>query len=148
MNDIILNRKSASNILDMLTSKDKENTYVALQSLENCNIEQSLPYILLLYKFGGMSEVEWKDAPNCLNAMKIHMYDTEKVKLSFSASELMKALLKFPASVECMEMFLTVHHDSLVGILGQWGYPIETLELLVKYKENELEKRGIISEDQ
>ncbi len=67
-----LSRKEYESLRTQLSSKDKENHNVAMAVIEHCNAEESLPYVLVLYKeFNDKVEGGFeKSAPGLFKQLK------------------------------------------------------------------------------
>ena len=57
---MILTVKTTENLFKMIASEDEDNKYIALKSVDEIDINKSLGFIMLLYKFSGISSSLWK----------------------------------------------------------------------------------------
>ena len=62
------NKEETRNILNMLLSKDKENSIIALSCLNNFSKKEHLGELLVLYQFGRTPAQVWKE--NCKKGFK------------------------------------------------------------------------------
>src|SRR6188768_1968546 len=69
---IVLNRAEYNRLVEMFKSPDKENHNVALGILEHCDVKQSLPYVLTLYKMSNeLVDGGWaKGSPELMKKIK------------------------------------------------------------------------------
>lgn len=49
-NNTIITRKEATGVRDLLRSSDKENQFIGLNIIENCDFAQSLPWLVIVYR--------------------------------------------------------------------------------------------------
>ena len=57
---ITLDSVQTENLLEMFLSDDKDNSYVAFRIIDECNIEASIGYILILFGFSNKGVNLWK----------------------------------------------------------------------------------------
>jgi RNA-binding protein YhbY len=136
MEDIIINRKDSDNLLKMLRSDDQDNNYIALKIIEQSNIKESIGFILILFKFGEVSNEDWEEhCPNCwIEFIKIGLVDPAEMHLS--TSKVLKILIFQAATIEQVTLFIELHTDLLLDTLDSWGYPIGNLDINVTLKKD------------
>lgn len=144
MENIVLDKEKANNLFAMLKSSDSDNKYIALKSIDQSNIEKSLGFILILFKFGMANSLEWKThSPNCWKKFyEINLID-DKV-ITVTASKIMRALIAEACDMDHVAMFIEQHSCDLLGTLKMWGYPTERLDVNVILKED-VKQRGVTS---
>jgi hypothetical protein len=144
MENIVLNKESANNLFAMLKSSDGDNKYIALKSIDQSNIEESLGFILVLFKFGRATSSEWEThSPNCWQKFNDMSLVDEKVT-TVTASKIMRALIAEACDMDHVAMFIEQHSSELLDTLQAWGYPTELLEINVTLKED-VKEGGVTS---
>ena len=76
MEKVVLNKESVRSIMDMYASTDNSNQLVANEIINNCDIEKSLPWLVLIYAEVSRINDYWVDnMPNALKAVeKLQVY--------------------------------------------------------------------------
>lgn len=144
MENVVLDKESANNLFAMLKSSDGDNKYIALKSIDQSNIEESLGFILVLFKFGRATSSEWETySPNCWKKFNEMALVDEKVT-TVTASKIMRALIAEACDMDHVAMFIERHSTELLDTLQAWGYPTELLEINVTLKEN-VKEGGVTS---
>lgn len=144
MENIVLDKEGANNLFAMLKSSDGDNKYIALKSIDQSNIEKSLGFILVLFKFGKATSSEWEEhSPNCWKKFHEMSLIDDKVT-TVTASKVMRALIAEACDMDHVAMFIEQHSGHLLDTLQAWGYPTELLEINVTLKED-VKQRGVTS---
>ena len=130
---MILNKEETLNLLEMLSSEDKDNSFIALKSINELNITDSLGYIILLFKFSKASTNDWKNECPLLWNMFInqHIVDEETMQMP-TASKILRTMIAQDVKLEVIAMFLELHNKSLVDTLNAWGYNTDLLDVKIK----------------
>ena len=136
---MIFNKEETKNLLNMLRSTDRENGTVAFQALEGVDRKKYLGELIVLYKFGKTSLSTWeKEAPKChvaiTNALSPY-YKNNGTELSTGSC--LSAMTASNASNQSIELFMELFTDSMIGFLGQMGYPADKFEINIKLKDGQ-----------
>ena len=137
---VTLDKEKSRNLMKMLTSSDQDNRLVALKAMNECNIEESLGFLLVLYKFGGLGSKRWEsEAPNVWEKFEsISLVD--KIKGMPTATNILNKMIMISAPTEAITSFLEFHSEDLIDTLRQWGYPMELMDVQITLKEKEYAK--------
>ena len=135
---MIFDKEETKNLLNMLRSTDVENATIAFQALEGVNKEKYLGELIVLYKFGKKTMVHWeKEAPKCHSYLKDVLNQFSKQEGSeLSTGTCLSAMTSNNASNQAIDLFMELFTDSMIGFLGQMGYPADKFEINVKLKDN------------
>ena len=136
---MVLTKENTVNLFKMIASEDQDNKYIALKSIDEVNIDESLGFIMLLYKFSGISSSIWnQECPKVWSKFKsIHLIDDKSPNpISVSASKVIRTMIAQHCNIEALTMFLQLHNDSLLNVLKAWGYDLSDLEIYIKLKEH------------
>jgi hypothetical protein len=136
---MIFNKEETKNLLNMLRSTDRENAIVAFQALEGVDRKKYLGELIVLYKFGKTSLITWeKEAPKC------HKYLAKLIApfikdngTELSTGTCLSAMTANGASNQSIELFMELFTDSMIGFLGQMGYPADKFEINIKLKDGQ-----------
>jgi len=132
---IILTKETTTNLLNMLSSSDKDNLYLAITTIEKLDIEKSLGFIILLYKFSRVSINVWLKSSHVFKTLKdINLINDDKDKLP--TSKVLTVMMLQMCSIESIAMFLELHNESLLNTLKSRGYNTNNLKINVKLKKN------------
>ena len=136
---MIFNKEETKNLLGMLQSTDAENSVVAFQALEGVDVKKYLGELIVLYKFGKRNMVIWeKQAPKCHKHLaKLLNPFTEDVSSELSTGKCLSAMTANGASNQSIELFMELFTDSMIGFLGQMGYPADKFEINIKLKDGQ-----------
>lgn len=145
MDNVVLDKDGVKNLFNMIKSSDGDNKYIALKSIDESNINESLGFILVLFKFGGATSSEWEEhCPNCWKRFNDMALIDEKVKTA-SSSKIMRALIAEACDMEHVTMFIEQHSVQLMDTLNAWGYPTDLLEVNITLKED-VKQGGVTSQ--
>ena len=136
---MIFNKEETKNLLNMLRSSDKENAIIAFESLKKVDTKKYLGELVLLYKFGTQLIRSWDDnCPNCGKAIKdaLRVYNKEE-GADLSTGKCLSAMTANGASNQSIELFMELFTDSMIGFLGQMGYPADKFEINIKLKDGQ-----------
>jgi hypothetical protein len=136
---MIFDKEETKNLLSMLRSTDDENSVVAFQALEGVDVKKYSGELIVLYKFGKRNMAIWeKQAPKC------HKYLAKVLKpfakdggSELSTGACLSAMTVNTASNQSIELFMELFTDSMIGFLGQMGYPADKFEINVKLKDGQ-----------
>ena len=132
---IILTKETTVNLLNMLSSSDKDNLYLAITTIEKLDIEKSLGFIILLYKFSRVPVNVWLKSSHVFKTLKdINLINDDKDKLP--TSKVLTVMMLQMCSIESIAMFLELHNESLLNTLKSRGYNTNDLKINVKLKKN------------
>ena len=136
---MIFNKEETKNLLGMLQSTDAENSVVAFQALEGVDVKKYSGELIVLYKFGKRNMVIWeKQAPKCHKHLaKLLNPFTEDGSSELSTGKCLSAMTANGASNQSIELFMELFTDSMIGFLGQMGYPADKFEINIKLKDGQ-----------
>lgn len=122
-----LTRTEADNIMNMLSSDDKENGYLAFKAIEAHQFtDKNIGYLVYFYKFSKYSHLEWKEnAPNAYGLLK-GLFDLDKV---VTYAEGLDVMIKTNVDKEIIDMYLQRHVQDLIEMLKAMGYPTDKVQL-------------------
>jgi hypothetical protein len=135
---MIFDKEETKNLLSMLRSSDDENAIIAFQALQGVDVKKYLGELIVLYKFGIKPIKAWDDnCPNCGKAIKdaLRVYNKEE-GADLSTGKCLSAMTANGASNQSIELFMELFTDSMIGFLGQMGYPADKFEINVKLKDD------------
>lgn len=136
---MIFDKEETKNLLSMLRSTDSENSTVAFQALEGVDVKKYSGELIVLYKFGKRNLAMWeKEAPKCHSVLRTILsnhYKDEGGELSTGAC--LSAMTANNASNQSIELFMELFTDSMIGFLGQMGYPADKFEINIKLKDGQ-----------
>ena len=137
---MIFDKEETMNLLNMLQSTDTENATVAFQALEGVDRTKYSGELIVLYKFGKKSLAVWeKEAPKCHFYLKsqliVPFIKDNGIELSTGAC--LSAMTANNASNQSIELFMELFTDSMIGFLGQMGYPADKFEINIKIKDGQ-----------
>lgn len=134
MEKVVLNRESVRSIMDMYASTDNSNQLVANEIINNCDIEKSLPWLVLIYAEVSRINDYWVDnIPNALKAIeKLHVYGEYKPTIN----NVLMTLLDLKAETDVVDMFLQLHVERLKKTMANWGYPVDKLNYSITLKND------------
>jgi hypothetical protein len=135
---MIFDKEETKNLLNMLRSTDLENATVAFQALETVDIEKYSGELIVLYKFGKNTMINWeKEAPKCHTylAKVLNPFSTDAGN-ELSTGACLSAMTANNASNQSIELFMELFTDNMIGFLGQMGYPADKFEINVKLKDH------------
>ena len=122
-----LTRTEADNIMNMLSSDDKENGYLAFKAIEAYQFtDKNVGYLIYFYKFSKYTVAEWKEnAPNAYGLLK-GLFDLDKV---VTYAEGLDSMIKINVDKEIIDMYLQRHVKDLIEMLKAMGYPTDKVQL-------------------
>ena len=128
-----LNRTEAENVMNMLSSEDTENGFMALKSIDAHDYSDGTEgYLIYFFKFSRYSANEWsQEAPKAyqvLNKLITHI----DAPLTYSAA--LTYMIKHKVCKDSIELFLERHVKDLTNTLDRLGYPINELNFNVTLK--------------
>ena len=135
---MIFDKEETKNLLSMLRSTDVENATVAFQALEGVDLKKYSGELIVLYKFGKSDIMMWgKEAPKCHKHL-IKLLDpfAKDNGSNLSTGVCLSAMTANNASNQSIELFMELFTDSMIGFLGQMGYPADKFEINVKLKDD------------
>jgi hypothetical protein len=136
------NKEETRNILNMLLSKDKENSIIAFSCLNNFSKKEHLGELLVLYQFGMTPAEIWEK--NCKKGFK-HIKKVLPFKSSdlryyrgqyrLPSSKVFSELVNNKCSKESVELYLELFTNDFSNHLYGMGYPTDKLDIQIKIKE-------------
>lgn len=128
-----LNKSEVENLLNMLTSEDKDNAYVAFQAIEAFEFKKNeIGYLIYLYKFGKPDQVAWQEnAPKSFKRLSKFFNMDEPL----TYGKALKVMIENKSKSSILETFLERHVKQLVSMLDGMGYPVNSLDINIKLKE-------------
>lgn len=136
---MIFDKEETKNLLSMLRSTDGENAIVAFEALKGVDTKRYLGELIVLYKFGIKPIRAWDDnCPSCGKAIKdaLRVYNKEE-GADLSTGKCLSAMTANGASNQSIELFMELFTDSMIGFLGQMGYPADKFEINIKLKDGQ-----------
>ena len=142
----LIDSDAVKRIMGMLNSSDLDNKYVGLKALNESNIDDSISFLIVLYKFSKSGSNDWKEhAPKVWSAMEsIRLVDDETQQPT--ASVLLRKMIELSAPIEAITLYLELHSQQLIETLQAWGYPMEYMDVEIKLKQKEYEQSRLTSE--
>lgn len=136
---MIFDKEGTKNLLSMLRSTDEENSVVAFQALEGVNVKKYSGELIVLYKFGKRNMVIWeKQAPKCHKHLtKLLSPFAKDGGSELSTGSCLSAMTANNTSNQAIELFMELFTDSMIGFLGQMGYPADKFEINIKLKDGQ-----------
>jgi hypothetical protein len=135
---MIFDKEETKNLLSMLRSTDDENSVVAFQALEGVDVKKYSGELIVLYKFGKNDIMMWrKEAPKChKHLVKLLDPFAKDNGSNLSTGVCLSAMTANNASNQSIELFMELFTDSMIGFLGQMGYPADKFEINIKLKDD------------
>jgi flavin-binding protein dodecin len=136
--NVILTTESAYKLIEMISSSDKDNRFLALNAINESNIQDSLGFIIVIYKFSKLPTEAWFEQPKIYDAFKkIELIGNEVNSYKSNTSKVLGTMVAQRCSMESIVMFLKLHNDSLVNNLKAWGYDVKDLMIDINLKEKQ-----------
>jgi hypothetical protein len=142
---VTISKEECERLMRMLNSSDRDNSFIALKAINESNIEESVSFILLLYKFSNIGTKEWRDnAPNAYEKLK-QIKIIDEIKGMPTASAVLTTMIRIDAPLEAVKKYLEFHSEQLIETLSSWGYPMRYMNVEITLKEKEYEQDRLIS---
>ena len=134
---MIFNKEETRNLLNMLRSSDKENAILAFESLKKVDIKTYIGELIVLYKFGNASPEDWEtNCSRCVKALGKRKILTGAYN-ALSSGVCLAHMTNNNASIQSIELFMEFFTESMIGFLGQMGYPADKFEINIKIKDGQ-----------
>ena len=134
---MIFNKEETRNLLNMLRSSDKENAILAFESLKKVDIKTYIGELIVLYKFGNASPEDWEtNCSKCVKALGKRKILTGAYN-ALSSGVCLAHMTNNNASIQSIELFMEFFTESMIGFLGQMGYPADKFEINIKLKDGQ-----------
>ena len=134
---MIFNKEETRNLLNMLRSSDKENAILAFESLKKVDIKTYIGELIVLYKFGNASPEDWEtNCSRCVKALGKRKILTGAYN-ALSSGVCLAHMTNNNASIQSIELFMEFFTESMIGFLGQMGYPADKFEINIKLKDGQ-----------
>lgn len=134
---MIFNKEETKNLLNMLRSSDKENAIIAFESLKRVDIKTYIGELIVLYKFGNASPEDWEtNCSRCVKALGKRKILTGAYN-ALSSGVCLAHMTNNNASIQSIELFMEFFTESMIGFLGQMGYPADKFEINIKIKDGQ-----------
>ena len=131
------NKEETRNLLNMLRSSDKENAILAFESLKKVDIKTYIGELIVLYKFGNASPEDWEtNCSKCVKALGKRKILTGAYN-ALSSGVCLAHMTNNNASIQSIELFMEFFTESMIGFLGQMGYPADKFEINIKIKDGQ-----------
>ena len=131
------NKEETRNLLNMLRSSDKENAILAFESLKKVDIKTYIGELIVLYKFGNASPEDWEtNCSRCVKALGKRKILTGAYN-ALSSGVCLAHMTNNNASIQSIELFMEFFTESMIGFLGQMGYPADKFEINIKIKDGQ-----------
>lgn len=133
MAKMIFDKEETRNLLNMLKSTDKENHVVALQALQNVDIDKYIGELLVMYKYSGIQKSDWSEA-----GKKVH----DKLKKitedgNLTSPRTLSLITEHKGSKTSVELFMEYFVRDMTSMLEQIGYPTNSFEINITLKDAE-----------
>jgi hypothetical protein len=133
MSKMIFDKEETRNLLNMLQSSDKENHVVALQALQNVDIDKYIGELLVMYKYSGIQKSDWSEA-----GKKVH----DKLKKiagdgNLTSPRTLSLITEHKGSKTSVELFMEYFVRDMTSMLEQIGYPTDSFEINITLKDAE-----------
>lgn len=133
-----ITKAEAENIMNMLSSTDKENGYLAFKAIEahDFDTKDDSGYLIYFYKFSKFTMDEWlENAPvACAILSKLFtLYNVSSGPLTYSRA--LTIMAEQGVCKDSIELFLERHVKDLTNSLEALGYPMDKLDFTVKLKK-------------
>lgn len=136
-NKVTLTTESTTKLIEMISSTDKDNTFLALSAINESNLKDSLGFIIVIYKFSKIHPKEWSNYPNIYKVFQdIDLIDAES-NYKIDTSKVLGTMLSQQCNMESIVMFLKFHNKNLLNSLTAWGYDVKDLMIDINLKEKE-----------
>ena len=130
-------KEETKNILNMLRSSDKENAIIVFESLKKVDIKTYIGELIVLYKFGNASPEDWEtNCSRCVKALGKRKILTGAYN-ALSSGVCLAHMTNNNASIQSIELFMEFFTESMIGFLGQMGYPADKFEINIKIKDGQ-----------
>jgi len=136
---MIFDKEETRNLLNMLRSTDTENATVAFEALKGVDTKKYLGELITLYKFGKHKLNDWVvNCPSAGEAIKVAVqpFVGDEALGALSTGACLSAMTANKPSNQSIELFMELFTDSMIGFLGQMGYPADKFEINVKLKDD------------
>ena len=140
---MIFDKEETKNLLNMLRSSDTENATIAFEALKGVDTKKYIGELITLYKFGKHNLGEWVAyCPIAGEAIKegIKLFTTDESFGAMSTGACLSAITANNSSNQSIELFMELFTDSMIGFLGQMGYPADQFEINIKLKDGQTTK--------
>ena len=133
MGKMIFDKEETRNLLNMLKSTDKENHVVALQALQNVDVDKYIGELLVMYKYSGIQKSDWSEA-----GKKVH----DKLKKiagdgTLTSPRTLSLITEHKGSKTSVELFMEYFVRDMTSMLEQIGYPTSSFEINITLKDAE-----------
>ena len=134
MEKVVLNRESVRSVMDMYASTDNSNHLVANEIVNNCDIEKSKSWLVLLYAESNKDNNYWEEnIPNVIDVIRgMGVYSEYKP----TVNNVLTTLLNLTAESDVVDMFLQLHVETLKKSMKSWGYPVDKLNYSIRLKDD------------
>jgi len=140
---MIFDKEETRNLLNMLRSSDEENATVAFEALKGVDTKKYIGELITLYKFGRHNLNDWVvNCPSAGEAIKeaVQPFIGDEALGTLSTGACLSAMTAGKPSNQSIELFMELFTDSMIGFLGQMGYPADQFEINVKLKDGQATK--------
>jgi hypothetical protein len=129
-----ITRTEAENIMNMLSSPDGENGYLALKAIDAHKYDdEDLGYLIYFFKFSKYSADEWsQEAPYAYERLQ-KLIDNINMPLTYSKA--LTVMITNNVCKDSIELFLERHVIDLKDTLDRLGYPVEQLNFNITLKK-------------
>jgi len=134
MEKVVLTKESVRSVMDMYASTDKDNWLVANEIINNCDIEKSKSWLVLLYAESNKDNSYWEEnIPNVIYVIKgMGVYSEYKPTIN----NVLTTLINLNAEADVVDMFLQLHVETLKKSMKNWGYPVDKLNYSITLKDD------------
>lgn len=120
----VLNNETCLNLISILKSNDVSNLDVAEETIRYIDVEQNLPYLLIMFKESGITVRETvfiKTINDQLNSVcKVIKFDNANQSITYD--EMFQEIMKHKPSPESIQFFLDRYAFMMKDVLKGWGF--------------------------
>lgn len=120
----VLNNETCLNLISILKSNDVSNLDVAEETIRYIDVEQNLPYLLIMFKESGITVRETvfiKTIKDQLNSIcKVIKFDNANQSITYD--EMFQEIMKHKPSPESIQFFLDRYAFMMKDVLKGWGF--------------------------
>lgn len=119
-NKLELNAETCNNLIDMSKSIDSSNKIVVSEIINHCDIEENLPYLLIMYKFLNVADRDIVFTEDTIN--KINLVINNQLNINISFNTMYEIIKERKCSPESITFFMNKFCSSLDDQLINWGF--------------------------
>lgn len=133
MSKMIFDKEETRNLLNMLKSTDKENHVVALQALQNVDVDKYIGELLVMYKYSGIQRSNWSEAGKKVHSRLVSIVGEGNL----TSPRTLSLITEHKGSKTSVELFMEYFVRDMTSMLEQIGYPTSSFEINITLKDAE-----------